>query len=427
MPKLCDHSLLRNSSRHTRPCSLSESYVSSGRDLTLEHVLRQGSALYPISFELRYEFVHEAISCDQLFTSSSTPSFSASVSLSNSGSGPSHTTKIGGTFASPKSVFFFGRGGAQNLSCVYRFEAEADQKIELTIVKASFGDKQCNSYMDPLADRWTCDRSRRNARKAGEAGLRVSEYPWHGVELLRDCICSAPSDKVVLKTLTSNVVELKFFVTRMNVTQDYEDYYFEGEYRFLPLNDQTSECTTKLEDRKLRGPSGEITFGSPLPQVIAGVAAVEEITVNTEDVIATHCVNEPWLIEPDDSRMNFLYLRTNGYLITMDNVAECESANRIVVYSASRTGERNVICPLPLTDNSRTVDFFSGGWNLTGSNSSVIADSMTQHARSFVIEFLEREAGFYAVSWMAISKSATSSSLGSSLVALVPIEECPYR
>lgn len=184
IPRLCDHSLLRNSSRHTRPCSLAESYVSTGRDLTLEHILRQGSALYPISFVLRYEFVHEAISCNHVFTStSSTSSTSSTLSLSSSSSSSSLSNT--GKFASPKSVFFYGRGGAQNLSCVYKFEAEPDHRIELSFVRASFGGKGCASYIDPLVNRWTCDRRMADVKKFGMANLVVAEYPWQGVELVR--------------------------------------------------------------------------------------------------------------------------------------------------------------------------------------------------------------------------------------------------
>lgn len=169
VPRLCDHSLLRNSSRHTRPCSLAESYVSSGRDLTLEHILRQGSALYPVSFVLRYEFVHESMSCNHVFTSSSFASSSTSLQSLSSSSSSSKS----GKFNSPKSVFFYGRGGAQNLSCVYRFEAEPEQRIELSILRASFGDKQCKSHVDPLVDRWACNRDKSKSKKNGIAELQV--------------------------------------------------------------------------------------------------------------------------------------------------------------------------------------------------------------------------------------------------------------
>ncbi|KAG8037350.1 hypothetical protein G9C98_005560 [Cotesia typhae] len=234
IPVLCDHSLLRNSSRHTRPCSLAESYVSTGRDLTLEHILRQGSALYPISFVLRYEFVHNSMSCHLVFTSSSSFSFSSSSLGGSSWHDESVVKKSAGTsgkFSSPKNVFLYGRGGAQNLSCVYRFEAEQDQKVEISISRASFGDKVCMSYVDPLVNRWTCDRRTSDIKLTGLAELVVSEYPWPGVKLVRDCFCSnitgnADNDstnnnnnnnyRVSLTSLTSNIVELNSPITQQH-------------------------------------------------------------------------------------------------------------------------------------------------------------------------------------------------------------------
>ena len=243
---------------------------------------------------------------------------------------------------------------------------------------------------------------------------------------VRDCLCSNVSDRIVLRTLTSNVIEVRFTVTLMNVTQDYRDFYFEGEYRFVALGAESSEqgCSTKLEERRLRGTSGEISLRSPLPRVIPGVAAVEEILTNTEDLTATQCVNEPWLIEPEDARINYLYLRTAGYSITLDNVEECTTLNRIVVYSAANTKDRSVICPEGGVDTARTVDFFSGGWNYSAINTTV---AMMQHSRSFVVEFLQREPGFYAVTWMAISKRSSSFSVGPNVFSIMPHEECPYR
>lgn len=238
------------------------------------------------------------------------------------------------------------------------------------------------------------------------------------------------SEKLIVRTLTSNVVEVRFAVTLMNVTQDYRDFFFEGEYRFVPVGADSSEhgCSTKLEERRLRGTSGEISLRSPLPRVISSLAAVEEILTNMEDFTATQCVNEPWLIEPEDARINFLYLRTAGYSITLDNVEECTTLNRIVVYSAANTKERSVICPEGGVDTTRTVDFFSGGWNYSAVNASV---AMAQHARSFVVEFLQREPGFYAVTWIAISKrrpdAPTTSNAGANTFAILPVDDCPYK
>lgn len=230
-----------------------------------------------------------------------------------------------------------------------------------------------------------------------------------------------------MRTLTSNVVEVRFTVTLMNVTQDYRDFFFEGEYRFVPVGAESSEhgCSTRLEERRLRGTSGEISLRSPLPRVIPGVAAVEEIMTNMEDLTATQCVNEPWLIEPEDARINFLYLRTAGYSITLDNVEDCTTLNRIVVYSAANTKDRSVICPEGGVDTAKTVDFFSGGWNYSAVNASV---AMAQHSRSFVVEFLQREPGFYAVTWIAISKrSPAAPNAGANAFTILPAEDCPYR
>ncbi|XP_063974900.1 uncharacterized protein LOC135161350 [Diachasmimorpha longicaudata] len=439
IPLLCDHSLLRNSSRHTRPCSLSESYVSASRDLTLEHILRQGSALYPISFVLRYEFVHDSMSCHMVFSASSTP-----TSQSPGQSVQSKKSTITGKFTSPKSVFFYGRGGAQNLSCVYRFEAEASQRIEITLSRASFGDKVCMSYVDPLVNRWACDRRISDEGKKGYAELVVSEYPWNGVKLYRDCLCSNITDNgIALTSLTSSVVELKFTVTRMNVTQDYDDFFFEGEYQFVDSSEASEQsCSSNFEERRLGGTSGEISLRSPMTNrldhddAVIDVAAIEEVlqranTDNTEDVTSTQCVNEPWLIEPEDPRIHFIYLRTTGFAINDDNVEDCSTLNRIIVYSAGNTRERSVICPESGTHvgkKIKTVDFFSGGWNYSSVTNASGIGVMMQHARSFVVEFLQREHGFYAVTWIAISKRGTAQG-GSSggIAAGAPHEQCPYR
>ncbi len=130
MPKLCDHELLRNRSRVTRPCTLAESYVSSGSDLTLSIFLRRGSVLFPLNFQLRYEFVDTSLEgvrvpesrnlCDRIFTSAdSAPTF--------------------GKFYSPRSVFYYGRGGSKNLSCVFKFKPNVREKVQLRFISANFG------------------------------------------------------------------------------------------------------------------------------------------------------------------------------------------------------------------------------------------------------------------------------------------------
>lgn len=127
----------------------------------------------------------------------------------------------------PRSVFFYGRGGAQNLSCVFRFEAGPGERVKLTLSKGRFGGRPCGQRQDARTGRWECEPHRPPGPDDPLAELWVSEYPWPGVPVSRDCFCSRINGPVVISTLTSAVVELNFTVSRMNITQDYNDFHFE--------------------------------------------------------------------------------------------------------------------------------------------------------------------------------------------------------
>ncbi|PSN40360.1 hypothetical protein C0J52_25208 [Blattella germanica] len=452
VPRLCDHSLLSNSSRFTRPCALAESYVSSGSELTLEQFLRQGSALYPVSFVLRYEFVDTSLEgapikdsanpCDRVFTSSpQSPST--------------------GRFQSPRSVFFYGRGGSQNLSCVLRFEAAQGERVRLTFTRARFGDRPCVSRLDARTGRWMCSPNPHKSKTVmsklltgvstpesqGVSELWVSEYPWPGVQLPRDCLCSKLSEPLVITTLTSSVVEVNFTVTFMNITQDFFDFYFEGEYQFLSGSDvDGGVCSTSREERRLRGSSGEIALRSPvsrknvLQEPVVNPDVRDDISVSEKETTSVPCVNHPWLIEPEDSVNNFLYLKIRGYELpsslavtkSANSAGMCPTLNRIVVYSGVDTRDPKVVCPTEtaVIDNfakMQVVEVFSDGWNRVNKSSTGLL-LLTPHARSFVVEFLEREPGSYAVTWMEVSKRpllTASSSFVMSSSTTPP--DCPYR
>jgi hypothetical protein len=73
------------------------------------------------------------------------------------------------------------------------------------------------------------------------------------------------------------------------------------------------------------------------------------------------------------------------------------------------------------------VEVFSDGWNRVNKSGTGLL-LLTPHARSFVVEFLEREPGSYAVTWMEVSKRpllTASSSFAMSSSTTPP--ECPYR
>ncbi|XP_039292037.1 uncharacterized protein LOC111051716 isoform X2 [Nilaparvata lugens] len=412
VPRLCDHTLLSNSSRFTRPCSLAESYVSSGTDLTLEQFLRQGSVLFPLHFMLRYEFVDTSLEgvhvkdsenpCDRVFTSSV-------------------VSPSAGRFQSPRSVFYYGRGGAHNLSCVLRFEPAPNERVRLTFTRARFGERPCETVEDMRTGRWRCAAG---PSMNTTAEIWVSEYPWPSIPLPRDCLCSRITEPLVVTALTGSAVEVNFTVTFMNITQDFNDFNFEGEYEFVTGAgdlDNGEECKKLKERRRVRGSSGEVVLKSPLRNRVDENDVLEG--VGAEADYDTGCENHPWLIEPMDSSHNFLYLKVRGYELSTPDSYHCNTLNRVLVYRGSGTRNPMVLCPL--ADGApfpRSVEVFSSGWN-----GSAGLSLLTAHARSFVVEFLDREPGRYEVSWMEVSKRPFSSSTSSYTMSTVLQLDCVYK
>jgi hypothetical protein len=421
VPRLCDHTLLSNSSRFTRPCSPAESYVSTGSELTIEQTLKQGSVLFPLEFMLRYEFVDTVLEgshiknsenpCDRVFTSSA-------------------TSPSSGKFQSPRSVFYYGRGGAHNLSCVLRFEPALGERVRLTFTKARFGERACSTERDARTGRWRCVHSRDKSDNE-TAELWISEYPWPGVQLPRECLCSRLSEPLIVTTLTSSVVEVNFTVTLMNITQDFKDFHFEGEYTFLTLStdEDVQSCIKYKKARRLRGSSGDIAFRSPrlpkkpdaLNEIYAEKLSVDGIAGDPDP----GCEKHPWLIEPDDNTSNFLYLKIDGYELSpkrwRTDSFQCSTRNRIVVYSGIETREPKVICPSDGLNRQRIVEIFSDGWNRSTSLSI-----LNPNTRSIVVEFLELEPGSYSVSWMEVSKRPLLTATSSFVMSSSTID-CPYR
>lgn len=207
----------------------------------------------------------------------------------------------------------------------------------------------------------------------------------------------------------------------------------------LSRKDRLGSLATVDESLGILPPSGSSQDPSgKSSQHSSGASSAAEVT---------HCVNEPWLIEPEDSRLHFLYLKTPGFRLDRHNVDDCPTRNRIIVYPAANTMDRTVVCPAEGNgtggrgraaghhshDKPRIVDLISGGWNRSGSVVAMGAGPQShqqqQHARSFVVEFLQQEPGYYVVTWMAISKRLLGGP-GDNFFggALAPSSvECPYR
>lgn len=333
------------------------------------------------------------------------------------------------------------------MSCILRFEAGLGERIRLTFTKTAFGHKECYSYKDTKTGRWKCDRSYVRYQGSypsslGFAELKITEYPWAGIALPRDCICSNMSEPTIIHTLTASVVEVNLTITMMNITEDFNDFGFEGEYQFLPVNSADDNiCSSSWGERRLKGSSGEISMkypqfdDSPFPDILDTNIISE--SVRSDDLAADTCTYQPWLIEPVDSNMNYVYIKIKGFEVNPISSSVCPTSNRILVYYALDTSSPKEICPVPSVGYDKTnfdvqtVELFSKGWKMKGdqSDSELILEP---NSRSFVVEFVQREAGKYTVKWMEVSKrqapgGSSSSYVSSSSSMPNVIQDCIYR
>lgn len=104
VPRSCDHGILNMSS--SRPCTLSESYVSSSDFVTLELKTSDSTVLRPLQFALRYEFVDLLQDGTAIGGENECHRRFASSQMERKGPHP---------VRSVRNIFLFGRGGAKHL------------------------------------------------------------------------------------------------------------------------------------------------------------------------------------------------------------------------------------------------------------------------------------------------------------------------
>lgn len=124
------------------------------------------------------------------------------------------------------------------------------------MIEGGFGAKDCASIYNPEIGRWVCEMK---SYGTGIANIKVYEYPWPSVEILRDCICSNFSESLTIITKTARKVVVKFTVTDMKITEDYRNYFFDANYELIPPQSDNN-CVNPWKSRRLRGSSGEITI-----------------------------------------------------------------------------------------------------------------------------------------------------------------------
>lgn len=366
-PKLCDHSALSNSTRVTRPCAVDESYLSSGKNLVLQHYTEDGTALHPASFRIKYEFVDTRLggdpwpgkdtnSCHRIF----------------------RKTHLGEIIA-PRNIFYYGRGGAKDLHCVYRFEAGQGERIRLIINNASFSlNPTCETTTDPHSGRHICEYY--SVSRISE--LSIWELPWKDVRMPRACLCdnSSLSGKSLVFLSASRTLELHFTTKDMKITEDFTVLHFHANFEIVKMPD----CPRK---QRIRGYGGDVQFNSP--------------PIDKTEVL---CNEMPWLVESRYNRS--LFLLSWGLFLPLKPRSEeptrCPTSNRILIYSGRPPKLVRAICPAEPGDRRLAVQVFSEEWWGEG------LSHIQQRPPNFLVEWIGLEPGMSAFSWLEISRSRSS-------------------
>ncbi|XP_073840699.1 uncharacterized protein isoform X2 [Musca autumnalis] len=374
-PKLCDHTAISSTGNtlglnRLRPCSPLESYVSTGRDLKLEFHTHTGTALFPAQFSLNYEFVdteqggepwpgrrgEEPVPplCSRVFR------------------------KRKGNIQVPRNVFLYGRGGAKNLTCLYRFEAGPSERVRLVLHNVSFGEgTTCTTDNDLHTGRPKCNQLDPDGRITE---LKLYDVPFRDVKIQMGCFCDNSSALYNNAPLTfvsnSRIMELTFTVTKLNISEDFADVNFFASYEFK----RVSDCRKRL---KLKGAGGEDEIKYPM---------------KSQD---SSCEGLSWYIEAQ-SLDKSLFVQTWGSYLPVDPTSEdamrCHTKNRLMIYSGRPLKPMRVVCPAQSGPRPTSLHIFSEDW-MNGqplfSNKPV----------SLVLEPILKEPGDIAFTWLEIYRT----------------------
>lgn len=246
-PKVCARAADNPDYVPVRPCKVpDESYLSRGPGLIIKHNVYTTPELstWSSSFTLRYEFV------DMRQHGIPIPADSQTLCDRRFDSRTNHI----GTVNSPKNVFFFGRGGSQNISCSYEFMGLPSERVVLTFTDIRLRSTNCEHHYDPMVQRHTCRLVK--TMTTGTAVIAVVERTIGNVQSPLACFCnlkSEPRRPLVIESVTNNV-KITFTVTEMSPFDDFNDFGFEAVYEFLPI----SLCEANIR-RKNGSSEGEVS------------------------------------------------------------------------------------------------------------------------------------------------------------------------
>ncbi|XP_050696526.1 uncharacterized protein LOC126985530 [Eriocheir sinensis] len=299
---------------YSAPCAPHDSYVSTLPAMTLTLRYAAGTTPSHVEFLARYEFVDTRQwgdpapgggPCDRVFN-----------------------VRPDRLFASPRDVFLFGRGGSRRLRCVYTFEVGPRQRVSLRLLRARMG-PSCSTMYRNASRRHECS----HGGAAGQPSITLEEEPWPGVPLQRACLCNVSHGRPFSLVSYTGRLKLTFSVPDMTPAQDYNHFYFEGEYSVVAEPPEvTRSCNQSA--RLLHGAFGNFTVGAGRGDL---------------------CASLPRLIRAADA--SFLFMRVRGFEASLDN---CRVASRINVFAAGGVTPLASVCP-----ERRDVftNIFSSGWD----------------------------------------------------------------
>ncbi|XP_033215455.1 uncharacterized protein LOC117171910 [Belonocnema kinseyi] len=368
VPRICAHAALRNATRTTRPCTDEESYLTIAPSLLLRMETNPGTILHTVNFQARYEFISTLQGGEPW------------------GDGPCSRIwrKVqSGEVTSPRDVRLFGRGGSSKLDCRYRIEAGPGERVRLTLHNVSLGESTfCTSEPDPHSGRPRCVQEVGNR----EARLTLYEAPWRDVRLPRACLCDNTSNLPLVHISAGRALEVTFFVDQQAPYEDFQSLFFYASFELL----RAPDCPRK---QRVRGEGGELRFISP--------------PLSRPDI---YCEGLPWLVEARENRS--LFVLTWGWLLPLEpppviesvESVKCPTTNRVLLYSGWPPKLLKVVCPAEPGSKDFTVQVFSEEWLGRAEGKW----PGPPRSPALLVEFIAREPGQAAASWLEISKSRSA-------------------
>ena len=376
-----------------RPCSPGlQSYVSSGRGLTLTQTVRESTAVAGLDWVLNYEFVTSArteVSSRQTGAHhSQSPAVVTAVTAAAAAAviptaEPAdcdqefRSDMAGGSFmtmqeyavGTPRNLFLFGRGGRENISCKFRFVGSPSQRVQLRFTNISMGGRACKTVFDNSLGQYRCEMAEDRVGEA-RSGLFLTEVEGEEEEV-QQCHCQVMSNSVT--TSTSSVIVLTFKVAGMKPSQDYRDFLMQGSFRFINVH-----CQDKTKER-----------GGGL------------VTLDYHSSEQAICDKRSWSVRARPG--SGIYLELTGALLPRDKAHVCQARGRLIVRTA---GKMFIICPSSGNTHGGDTGPVSLWSPISGDSGAGSGD-----LASVTVQLAGQSSGQVSFSWLELTPVSRQSAL----------------